>query len=554
MAKSIRYGLMMLLLIALTSDFAVCEEDVEVLVTRGDTMINICKDYLENPDEWRQVASANPLIRNPDRIFPGKKLTFPARLLKGIPSGGKISFLKGSVEILRTETEGWTPLKPDERLVEGYRIRTGENGALDITFEDESSFLIKSNTCLTLVKTRKSGAGSIIGDFFLELGRVITHIRKATGREPRFRIGTPSAVASVRGTDFRISQDAGGNARIEVLAGSVDTKGKHRRVRLDEGEGTLVEKGRDPQKPRDLLSAPSLISPEPLYRRTPLDFRLETVPEAVFHRLALAGDPEMKDVIREETARPGEISQIVDIVDRADGTYYLQTSSVDAMGLEGLPKVTPISVRLNPLPPFVQSPVAGKEYKTVTMEFSWLSVPDAVGYQLQIAADPEFEKVVEERETGPDTAHKTDRLEPGTYYFRILSKAADGYAGVYSDAVQFDLLQPPPAPAAEPPKVTWKEISIQWQNRGPGITYRFQMSCDKDFKELLVDERVNDPQITLQKPKKAGLYYVRVSSVDTEGFEGRYTPPQSFKIKGFPWAVIGGAAVTVGAMVGILVL
>lgn len=79
------------------------------------------------------------------------------------------------------------------------------------------------------------------------MGRVITHIRKATGREPRFRIGTPSAVASVRGTDFRVSHDAMGNARIEVLTGSVDTKGKHRRVRLDEGEGTLVEKGETPK-------------------------------------------------------------------------------------------------------------------------------------------------------------------------------------------------------------------------------------------------------------------------------------------------------------------
>jgi hypothetical protein len=544
---------MMLLLIGLTSGSAVCEADVEVLVTRGDSMINICRDYLENPDEWRQVAGANPFIRNPDRIFPGQKLTLPARLLKGIPSGGKISFLKGSVEILRAETGSWTPLSPDEPMVEGYRIRTGEDGTLEITFEDDSSFLMKSNTCLSLVKTRKSGAGSIIGDFFLELGRVITHIRKATGREPRFRIGTPSAVASVRGTDFRVSHDAMGNARIEVLTGSVDTKGKHRRVRLEEGEGTLVEKGREPERPRELLAAPPLIDPEPLYRRMPLEFRLETVQDAVFHRLTLAGDPEIRDVIREVTIRPGEQAKLTDMADGADGTYYVQTSSVDTMGLEGLPKVTSISVRLNPLPPFVQSPVAGKAYKTVSMEFSWLSVADAAGYRLQVAADPEFEKIVEERDTGPDTAHKTDRLEPGIYYFRILSKAADGYAGVYSDAVRFELLPPPPAPAAEPPRVTWKEISIQWQNRGQGFTYRFQMSGDKDFKELLVDERVSDPQITLQKPKKAGLYYVRVSTVDTEGFEGRYAPPQSFKIKGFPWAAIGGAAVTVGAMVGILV-
>jgi hypothetical protein len=551
MTKWLRSWLMALMVVVLACDIAVCQQEVEVLVTRGDSLINICKDYLEEPDEWREVAAANPFIKNPDWIFPGQRLAIPARLLKGVPSGGKVSFLKGSVEIMRADAGVWAVLLAEEPMDEGARVRTGDDSALEIIFEDASSFLMKSNTCMRIVKTRKSGALSIIGDLFLESGRVITHIKKATGREPRFQIRTPSAAASVRGTDFRVSHDTSGSTRVEVLGGSVAAKGRQRRVVLYEGEGARIRKGMEPDESRELLAAPALIEPEPLYRRMPLEFRLEPVKGAVSHRLVLARDPEIKDVIREVTSRPKEIAKMTDV---ADGSYYLQISSVDSLGLEGLPKVAPIEVRVNPVPPFVQSPVSGREYKTVTMEFSWLSVADAVGYSLQIGEDPEFIKVVEERELGDEVSYKTKALEPKTYYFRILSKAADGYRGVYSDAIEFSLLPPPPAPTSEPPKVTRKEITIQWQNFGQGFSYHFQMSRDEDFNEIVVDERVEEPQITLKKPKKGGVYYVRVSSVNSEGFEGHYAQPQSFKVKRFPWELIGGGIVTFGTIVGILVL
>lgn len=548
--KRICFGLVTMMLAMLIGDWALGQENVEVMVSHGDTLINICQAYLDEPDDWPQVADANPSIKNPDRIFPGQKLAIPARLLKGVPSRGKVSFLKGTVEMLKTEAREWVPVLPETLLSEGYHVRTGADSALEITFEDNSSILMKSNTCLKLLKTRHRGIFGIAGDLFLELGRVISHIRKATGHEPRFEIRTPSAIASVRGTDFRVSHDRLSSSRIEVLHGGVNAKGEKRRVPLNEGEGTLIEKGKEPEKPRKLLAAPALLKPEPLYRKLPLEFHTTTVPQAAAYRLVVAKDPEIRDIVQEVTRRPGKTVKMVNI---DDGTYYLQTASIDEKGLEGVPRVVPFAVRVNPVPPFVQSPVAGEAYKTLAMTFSWLNVADAVGYQLQIADDPAFTQIVEERELKALSTYKTEKLKPKPYYFRILSIAADGYRGIYSDAVRFELVPPPPVPEAQPPVVGRKMITLQWQKCAEDSRYHFQMSSDKAFKEILMDETLDTPRITFKTPKKGGMYFVRVSTLNAEGFEGHFAPAQSFTIKKFPWGIVGGLTVTVGAFVGILV-
>ena len=540
--KALRTGVLVAILLAFLSGGANCAQDLEVLVAKGDTLINICNDYLEEPNDWPQVANANPQIKDPHWIYPGEKIVIPANLLKGVPGGGRVTFLKGGVQIQRWEDAPWETLNPGEPLTEGVRVKTGEDGILEVTFEDSSTFYMNPGTCLRVLKTRKSAESSVIGELFLEGGRILTRIKKATGSEPRFKVQTPSAVAAIRGTNFRVSHDLKSNTRVEVLAGMVAAKGRLRRVVLEGGTGTIIGKGREPVKPVDLLAPPSLAAPEELYRKMPLEFRFEITEDTATVRVVLARDTEIKDVIRDVVAKPYGATTITDI---PDGTYYLQVNGTDARGLEGFPSAAiPIDVRVNPVPPFVQSPVDGKDYKTVSMEFSWLNVKDAVGYQMQIGEDPSFIKIVDSPELRDKVEYKTRKLAPKTYYFRVLSIAADGYRGIWSDTIRFSLLPPPPAPVAEPPKKSGKQITIQWQNMGPGFTYHFQMAREEGFSEIVVDEKVKDPSVTIAKPKKAGTYYVRASAVNDEEFEGHFSAPQSFKIRRFPWELAGAGALT----------
>ena len=523
-------------------------QDIEVVVAKGNNLVSICEAYLDDPRDWPQVAAANRLI-DPNWIYPGQRIVIPAKLLKGVPINGAVTFVKGAVEIQQEASPQWRPLALNETVTEGSRLRTGEDSALEVTFEDGSAFYMKPQSTVGLKKARVRGMVYILRELILEAGRVITRIRKSTGQESRFEIVTPAATAGARGTEFRTASDRDAVTRVEVLSGTVDARAGRRTVVLNKGEGTLVQKGRRPALPKTLLEPPAVLEPQALYQRLPLEFRFDRVPGAVAYRMALAADDAFKDIIAEKVIPPSEPARILDV---DDGLYHMRVQSIDGFGLEGLPSGTiPVRVRINPVPPFISDPVEGKEYRATKMAFSWLKVPDAAGYELQIAADPDFKTIVERREKITKTAYEVKDLPFSPYYFRVRSVAADGFKGIWSDGVRFIMSPPPPAPPTEPPEMDGKRITIRWRNHEPGMVYHFQMAEDRDFTKVHVDKKLTASEIALDKPKSSGTYYIRVSGIDADGFEGRFSPVQSFEVKRDPkdaWAI----ALAIGTILIIL--
>ncbi|HOL22644.1 MAG TPA: hypothetical protein PLQ41_07320, partial [bacterium] len=83
----------------------------------------------------------------------------------------------------------------------------------------------------------------------------------------------------------------------------------------------------------------------------------------------------------------------------------------------------------------------------------------------------------------------------------------------------------------------------RWKNLGEGIVYHFQMSPDENFGKVMLDCKVDIPEMTFDKPRQPGNYYVRVSGIDSAGREGSFSQPQSFEIKRSKWgifAIVGG--------------
>ena len=106
---------------------------------------------------------------------------------------------------------------------------------------------MKPQSTVGLKKARVRGMVYILRELILEVGRMITRIRKSTGQESRFEIVTPAATAGARGTDFRTASDRDAVTRVEVLSGTVDARAGRRTVVLNKGEGTVVKKGRRPR-------------------------------------------------------------------------------------------------------------------------------------------------------------------------------------------------------------------------------------------------------------------------------------------------------------------
>ena len=322
----------MFFLLPLYAD-AYSEATVDITILKSDSLINICKEYLENPGKWREIAKINRL-KNPDLIYPGQVIHIPVSLLKGVPADGVVSFVKGIAEVQSAASKGWKSLSMNDRVKEGSKIRTDDQSAVEITFEDGNSFLQSSNTTLGLSTARKTKSNLARYKLFLDIGKTITKIKSATGRESRFEIETPSSVCAVRGTVFRTSVDADDATRSEVLQGIVDVAAMDHKVKVNEGEGTLVKKGEPPLSPKKLLPPPEITNLLPIYKNIPLRFELRPLEGAVSYRALLSKDIDFKDIIKEKTLDPGEPFMIYDI---NDGAYFLQVRGIDSLGLEGLP-------------------------------------------------------------------------------------------------------------------------------------------------------------------------------------------------------------------------
>ena len=149
----------------------------------------------------------------------------------------------------------------------------------------------------------------------------------------------------------------------------------------------------------------------------------------------MAKEKDFKDIVKEQVIEPGDPFKVYV---PEDGTYFLASRSIDALGLEGLPsKTAAIKVRMNPMPPSILSPVSNARYADDMPLFEWLTVQDAVRYHLQVAQDRTFAKMVVDKPALRDTQYEPRQFEPGTYYFRLRSIASDGYEGEWSDILSF---------------------------------------------------------------------------------------------------------------------
>ena len=308
------------------------EDLVELTVVKKDYLIKICKKYLEYPKKWRQIAKINNL-KNPNLIYPKERLNIPIELIKGTPLDGKVTFIKGDAQLQELSKEKWVPLKLNDKIKQKSLVKTGEDSAIEITFEDGSTFFLRQNTELGLNTVQKKITSHLIRDMSVQSGRVLTRVREATGAGSRLKIQTPSSIAAVRGTEFRTAVDEEKKAFTEVLKGTVSVDAMMKKISLQKEEGTMVKKGEPPLDPKKLLPPPTPIDPKPQYN-PPVKFALSTIQDASAYRVMISKDSEGKDLYQDRIIKSNEAIHINTI---PDGQYYLFAQSIDNIGLEGPP-------------------------------------------------------------------------------------------------------------------------------------------------------------------------------------------------------------------------
>ncbi len=130
-------------------------------------------------------------------------------------------------------------------------IETGK-GSILLSLQDGSQVLVKPHSHVVL-KSPDQAPG-----YWLELniGKLVAKVKKRLGNSPSFRMGTPTAVITVRGTRFEVEVDKKQRTRVEVYEGIVEVRGMGvtvgTGVMLRPGYLTHVQANRDPEKPQEI--------------------------------------------------------------------------------------------------------------------------------------------------------------------------------------------------------------------------------------------------------------------------------------------------------------
>jgi hypothetical protein len=124
----------------------------------------------------------------------------------------------GDVWISSTDAPQPVSLTSDADVRPGQTIRTGESGML-LLVRGEESMLVSPNAVIEIPKENRDGMSTTIME---RAGSVLVKAEKRNVKH--FEVVTPYLAAVVKGTQFRVSAEAGGSS-VDVLEGQVNVSG-----------------------------------------------------------------------------------------------------------------------------------------------------------------------------------------------------------------------------------------------------------------------------------------------------------------------------------------
>ncbi len=517
------YGLLLAALM-IFSVSAVAEEWIYT-VRPGDNLWNITERHLKGMEYVQRLQTLNH-IQNAYVIPPGTQLKIPIAWTKLLHmASAQIISVQGAATLLRKGEED-IPIKEGMQLSIGDAIKTENDAFVTIEFADQSHLRVQDNTLLRLDNMQIYGDHGLIDTLIdLQRGRTESSVPKRSQKTTRFRIKTPSAISSVRGTEFRVGAIEEKSATSsEVLAGSIEVRGEKRSVRVPAGFGTVTPKGGGPATPVKLLPPPDLSETAGYYQTLPLIIQIKPLSGASAYRAQIALDQDFRNLWSEFTTTSLPFRE----GDLPDGIYWLRVRGIDGASIEGKDAIISFGLNARPEVPFVIAPLPDGVTAPEQQEFKWTAQPEASHYAVLIGQDADSStSVYFNPEISENNLTLTDSLTPGHYFWRILSVSASEGAGPWSDAMAFRV--PYPGPSLEGTQLDENSMTFAWRAAAEDQSFHFQFARDKAFTDIIHDESTTASQVTIEKPD-SGTYFLRIKTIESDGFNGPWGPPQEIDV------------------------
>lgn len=531
-----KMALLVLILLSLVSaPLAHAGELIPITIEKGITLIHLTRQYCTSEYHWKELAKINNL-KPPYLIIAGDTLYAPIELVKTEMVTARVASVIGGVYVLE-DGKQLKRLHKGDTILPGQTLVTEEDGFAHLIFPDNKYTRISSNSKFTLTYLIRLVDKSLKAEFFLEKGRITHSVKKKLKANETFTTRTPVSVTGVRGTEFRVKVGLDNTNIVETLKGEVQLSGEGGTVGIKAGEGIKVEKGKELLKPVKLPPPPPLLKVEDVYRELPVIFPTVVDEDVDRFRLRITEDAQGNNTVLEKTATPGQDLVLLAL---PDGEYFGFLTSINKESFESAPS-SPFKLYLRtiPGPPIFKSPLNGKAIFQPDIKTDWLDQEVAANYFIQLATDQFFTNVVNDA-VQKGTTYRATNLDPGKYYLRVQSIAADGFRSLFSLVDSWEIRK---TPTLSNFQGSWEGgVDLKWASMGEGIVYDLQLSGNKEFTKVLKDvQGLPTSAYAISDKLEPGTYYIRVRGVLSDGQQSPWTPYQILKVPQPSFSVRDGA-------------
>jgi hypothetical protein len=391
-------------------------------VRPGDNLITLGKKHLINADDWTLLQKINR-VQDPYRLPIGRVLRMPLDLVKQTVASAEVIFVSGQAHWQQSATH-WALLQAGKQLGPGAVIVTKDNSKVVIQFADGSTSSIFSNSIFSLdTLSLYSGGAMVDTKLRLQKGQIETQANPKHIDGNQMQVITPTAIAAVRGTTFRVSTDEQTTTQ-ETLDGRVTLNAANQEVMVNKGFGSKAEQGKEPIPPVALLPAVDTTSLNKQYAALPVIFEVPKMTGAERWVAKIATDSDFNQLVTEGEFNSNQLA----FANVPDGQLYLNLRAKDSEGIVGYEAVHAFNVNARPFQPEIVSPSANAIIRQAQPFLQWQAVANVQQYRVEVASDAMFNQLIEVKQLDSLRVQLDTLLTPGQYYWRVISiaKAENG--------------------------------------------------------------------------------------------------------------------------------
>jgi len=453
------------------------------MVVDGDSLWNISAKFLTNINYYTKLQKLNN-IQYPQKMRPGSLIRIPMEWIKQEPASAKISYLTGK-NLLFRENKLY-PLTSTTTLTLGDEIRTGTNGSTTIEFADGSIMVLFKQTTVIFNHLSAFGSTGMVDTRVSVIsGKVETKAQKNKGPGSRLDISTPSAISSVRGTMYRVANTSQNISTVEVLEGNVAVVGQksHNIINVAKQQGTRIKQGEEPSKPTALLVAPSLITSNELFEKTPV-IQWHSLNGAKQYNVKVSTHKNFKSIIFDQSTTNTSIT----LPDLPNNAYFLRVTGFDAIGLEGIPAYKKITFNLFPIAPkLINTSNLSNDNNVPILKWE-KSLESAERYFIEIAKDEDFTQLEISKAINENQFIIPESLLYGGHFWRV-SSIYNKEKGPASTPLYFNYKTEIAAPVCYATRVA-DNVSITWDLLNKDHSLLIEVAKDNKFIQSLNTYRV----------------------------------------------------------------